>query len=127
MSIWKAAALLLVACAREPAPVAVTEAASGRFVALARGQELVITLTAAPSTGYSWSLADSAADVVVVEGPSTFTPGRSTRARFGASGTERWVFHGAVPGNGHLRLVYGRPWERDAPPAREFTLGVSVR
>ena len=127
MSNWKFAALLLVACAREPVPVSVTEAASGRYVALARGQNLVITLTANPSTGYNWSLADSAADVVVIDGPSTFTPDRNTGARIGASGTERWVFHGAVPGNGHLRLVYGRPWERDAPPAREFTLEVSVR
>jgi inhibitor of cysteine peptidase len=108
-------------------PVTLAAADSGRTVSAAVGQEIALTLSTTPGTGYSWMLMDSAAPMLrLVEGAAV-TRDSAAAGRVGAPATATWRFRADTAVTGTVRLEYRRPWERDAPAARLYEVNVAVR
>jgi inhibitor of cysteine peptidase len=112
-------------------PVRMTVADNGHNVELTAGQVLEVSLESNRSTGYSWTRTDESA-VLQTAGEAKYTPagaaeGDGQAAPPGSPGTETWRFLAASPGQATLRLAYRRPFEKEAPPAREYTLNVTVK
>jgi inhibitor of cysteine peptidase len=114
--------LLLAGCAAaEAGPLVVTDAQNGGSVTLARDRQLVLRLAANASTGYAWSVTQSANLRLVSH--NYLWPGGAP----GAAGTQEYVFAPAGTGEARLALAYRRPWEAAAAPARAFTLAILIR
>ena len=96
---------------------------SGRRVELRVGQRFSVALRANDSTGYSWKVVSSGEPVVRIEGEPAFV---ADSHMAGAGGTLTYGFRAEQAGEAVLRLVYGRPWEKDAKPTATFTLTVVV-
>lgn len=121
-----AAGLLATACASRELPL-LTEAEDGTTVVLAVGEELRLRLESNPSTGYAWEIVDAAGGVLAAVGEPTWVPDPPDGAFVGRGGLATWHFRAVREGEGHLRLAYRRPWEKDALPARRFSARVEVR
>ena len=101
---------------------------NGSLVFLKPSQVLVVTLESNPSTGYQWEV--SAMDTAVLQqmGKAEFLPSASTgRQIVGAGGMERFRFKALKSAESSLKLVYRRPWEKEAEPAATFSIQVLVR
>lgn len=44
----------------------------------------------------------------------------------GGSGTQTLTFVASKAGEGDLKLIYFRSWEKDTPPAESFTVTVKI-
>jgi len=118
-------ALGLSGCATSPAaPVQLTQKDSGATQQLAIGQELRISLDANPTTGYQWAIDGTLPAQLQQVGQAKYTAGSTA---MGAGGVEVWTFTGKSSGEGVLKLKYARSFEPTAPPARTFTVAVSVK
>lgn len=117
-------ALVLAACGREPGPLTVTEADSGRTISLVSGQGLVLELASNPTTGFRWNLVgEPDPDVLSLES-FEFEPPSET-GLVGAGGTEIWTFSAARGGRTALHLLYERPFAPQELAGR-FDLVVEV-
>ena len=96
---------------------------SGRRLELRVGQRFSVALRANDSTGYSWKVVSSGEPVVRIEAEPAFV---ADNHMAGAGGTLTYGFRAEQAGEAFLRLVYVRPWEKDAKPAATFTLTVAV-
>jgi predicted secreted protein len=93
----------------------------GRQVELKEGQVLVVSLEGNPSTGYTWELAGADEKVLRQKGEVEFEP---ESPLLGAPGKQIMRFEALGEGRADLDLVYRRPWEKGAKPARTFSLQV---
>jgi inhibitor of cysteine peptidase len=101
---------------------------SGSNIELALGQRLVVRLPGNPTTGYRWSLVDSAGGVLKLDGLPTYVAGETATNVVGAGGTETWTFATEREGQQHLCFEYRRPWEEQASlPAKVASYTVTVR
>jgi inhibitor of cysteine peptidase len=96
---------------------------NGRTVAMRKGTEFSLALRQNITTGYSWQIVSHGEPAVEQVGESTFVPDSSLH---GAGGTVTFRFRAAAEGRGELKLVYTRPWEKDARPAGTFTATIVV-
>ena len=97
----------------------------GREMQLKKGQTLVVTLEANPTTGYSWEVAEPLDEQVLRQaGEPEFKP-ESDLA--GAGGVRILRFEAVNAGQTALKLVYHRPWEKEVEPAETFSVEVTVR
>ena len=93
-------------------------------VELAVGQSKSINLTGNPTTGYMWSVAE-APDAVQVE-VNIYAAGSEPRM----VGCPRQIVvtvTGVKPGQGVIKLVYARPWEKDKAPLETLHINVNVK
>ena len=90
------------------------------------GQSMTLTLPENPSTGFMWSVAECP-DVVQVglafepRAPESGTP------LCGSHSTTVVVLTGLKVGQGVVKLVYARPWEKDKAPADTRVYTVTVK
>lgn len=102
--------------------VAVT-ARSGTEVRV--GQQFTITMDSNRTTGFQWQLAKPLDETIVklvgaeYRAPDALLPG--------AGGKEIWTFRAQGSGKAEIAFKYVRPWEKDAPPAREQDYAVTVK
>ncbi len=115
------------AAAATPQIVTLGAAESGATIAIATSQRVVVRLPGNPSTGYRWSLVESAGGVLASDGAPSFEPVQAAAQRPGAGGTEVWRFTPMRAGEQVLRFEYSRPWEQGTPPAEVVTFTVTVR
>ncbi|NLG28350.1 MAG: tandem-95 repeat protein [Chloroflexi bacterium] len=106
-----------------PIELCISDGDNGRALDV-KGEMLVLRLESTPSTGYSWQVKGLNARVLRQVGEAEWQP--KTPGMIGASGTQVLRFAGIGLGKARLDLVYARPWESDAPPARSFSVDVSV-
>ncbi len=97
-----------------------TKADDGRLVRLRPGEEVSVTLQGNPTTGFTWEVAASDSAILAAQGEPEYIP-RSNL--MGAPGTFIFRFKAVQKGAATLRLVYRRPWEKEAPAD---TFGVRV-
>jgi inhibitor of cysteine peptidase len=102
-----------------------TEADSGRSLVLPVGARFEVRLPSRPGTGYTWGVTHVDPEVVAEQGPSSSQP--VGRAQAGSAALEAIPFVARGPGATRLEIAYRRPWEKGAPPARTFTLDVTVQ
>ncbi|KAF5430130.1 CASH domain-containing protein [Candidatus Methanophagaceae archaeon] len=104
--------------------VQLTAADNGTEIELKKGQSLLITLEANPTTGYQWDLVEPPEGHILQQvgailfKPDTILPG--------ASGVQTILFEAVGTGKTALKLVYHRPWETDMAPEELFYLHVVV-
>ena len=110
-----------------PQPVRTGVGADNTTVPLMKGQRLVVTLPANPSTGFTWEVA-ALPGHVAIEGTPTFASGASetSPALVGATGEMTFTFLVTDATNGALELAYRRPWEKK-PAARTYRLTVAAK
>ncbi|MFM8502051.1 MAG: protease inhibitor I42 family protein [Fluviibacter sp.] len=121
-------AISLAGCAPSLFPVEMPVTASltdsGGTASLIPYQPLVVRLPANPSTGYVWSYAVAGDDVLRLETVSGESAGAN--GMVGAPGEQVWSFRAQGSGLAVLTYFYARPWEKNTPPAKIFTLKVQV-
>jgi inhibitor of cysteine peptidase len=99
-----------------------TDNDNGRAVTIAVGDELKVILEANPTTGYRWEVSEFDPRVLT-PGARTFVPDSGA---VGSGGKEILSFTGNEPGRTELKLVFQRPFERGKPPAKQFSVTVTV-
>lgn len=96
-------------------------------VELAVGQSMCITLPGNPTTGFVWQVADCPPVVKVelaLESNKTAPQARPVCGR--PCGTVVTIT-GEKAGQGTVRLIYARPWAKEAPPAKTKLLDITVK
>lgn len=105
-------------------PVTASQSDSGGVASLVPYQPLVVRLPSNPSTGYSWSYTMTGDDVLSLDTITGETPAKD--GMVGVPGLEVWSFRAKGTGKAMLTYVYSRAWEKEAAPAKTFTLTVVV-
>lgn len=105
-------------------PVTASLSDSGGTASLIPYQPLVVRLPTNPSTGYGWTYTITGDDVLRLESVTGEAP--APGGMVGVPGLEVWSFRAQGAGRGVLTYVYSRPWEKNATPAKTFTLTVEV-
>jgi C1A family cysteine protease/PKD repeat protein len=106
-----------------PLEIQVTERENGRAVDL-NGEVLVLNLASNPSTGYGWQVRGLDTRILRQLDATEWLP--DTPGKLGGPGTEVLRFAAVGKGRARLDLVYARPWETTAAPAKSFSLEVNV-
>ncbi len=123
LSVW-----MLTACAPSlfptEMPVTASIGDSGGTASLIPFQPLVIRLPSNPSTGYVWSYVLAGDDVLRLDTVTGEAP--AADGMVGVPGLEVWSFRAQGSGTAVLTYIYARPWEKNALPAKTFTLKVQV-
>ena len=108
----------------EPSRIYLSKRDDGRQLRLSVGDTLTVELKSNPTTGFRWMVPEEGAkDVLKLNSDEFFAPGTDL---CGAPGRQKLSFTAASPGETELRIVYIRPWKKDAPPAQKFTVKVVV-
>ena len=105
-------------------PVTASLSDSGGTASLIPYQPLVVRLPTNPSTGYKWSYTVAGDQVLVLDTLTGEAPAPDGMA--GVPGLEVWSFRAQGTGRAVLTYIYARPWEKNALPAKIFTLNVEV-
>lgn len=97
---------------------------NGSDIFLAQGEILQVRLPSNPSTGYTWSIAGNSPSVLRPTGEPKYDA--PEKGKPGAGGTQTFEFRVVGGGGAFLDLVYRRPSEKDAPPARRWGVFVAA-
>ncbi|WP_434605587.1 protease inhibitor I42 family protein [Pseudomonas sp. R1-7] len=116
---------LLSACATQPKHIVTVEKQSQCPVQLKSGQNLILSLPSNPTTGYRWSIQDSAGGVLKGLGPEVYRNPEDAGV-VGAAGVSTWRFQAFAIGTGRLRLTYQQPWAPEVPAVETFDCAISV-
>lgn len=117
--------VLLSACTTQPKQNVTVEKLSQCPVRLDNGQNLILSLPSNPTTGYRWSIQDSAGGVLKALGPEVYRNPEDAGV-VGAAGVSTWRFHAFTAGTGRLRLTYQQPWAPEVPPVETFDCAIAV-
>ncbi|VVP15181.1 hypothetical protein PS838_03548 [Pseudomonas fluorescens] len=116
---------LLAACATQPAQNVTVEKQSECPVQLHSGQNLIVILPSNPTTGYRWTIQDSAGGVLRSLGPEVYRNPEDAGV-VGAAGVSTWRFQTFATGTGRLRLTSQQPWAPEVLPVETFDCAISV-
>jgi inhibitor of cysteine peptidase len=105
-------------------PVTASIGDSGGTASLIPYQPLVVRLPSNPSTGYVWSYVVTGDEVLRLDTITGEAP--AADGMVGVPGLEVWSFRAQGSGTVVLTYIYARPWEKNALPAKTFTLKVQV-
>jgi inhibitor of cysteine peptidase len=117
-------ALLLVACATAAPPGRpwqITEADAGRSIRVPIGTVLDVALPGNPTTGFIWQRSPGDPGGIETVGAARFEPSGSA---MGQGGLVHVQFRVTKVGATVLWLVYRRPFEKDVPPAKTFSVTI---
>lgn len=109
-------------------PIQVGETDSGKTFQPQIAQEVVISLPGNPTTGYSWFYGKMTdLDAAVSLGEIRYVRDPAGAGRMGAGGTFVATFKSLKAGKTVLNLEYKRPWEKDTPPIKTFSITIEVK
>jgi predicted secreted protein len=101
-----------------------TDADAGSIVQVPQGSNLVVSLPANASTGYSWSYG-VVPDGIVADPTSEYVADQPVLP--GSGGRQCIRFRAVQPGRAHALFEYRRPWEAGVPAARVVQFDIEVR
>ncbi len=101
--------LLLLGACSVPAKVMLSEADGGRFIDVAMGECVAVSLSENPTTGYSWRFFAAPVDFFTDVREEYIAPNTTL---LGAGGTKIYTFTVRKPGRATLTGFYYRPWEK---------------
>ncbi|XSG73626.1 DUF333 domain-containing protein [Herpetosiphon llansteffanensis] len=85
-----------------------------RKISLKKGDIIEIVLDSNPSTGYSWSVAPDAGNLLAQQGQAQYQAS-DPNPKPGSGGTETFSFEAVAVGSGSFALVYQRGFEAGEP------------
>ena len=88
-------------------------------------KEFVIALDANATTGYEWQLANPIDDSLIRLVHSEYVPDKT--GLVGSGGKSIWTFTTIRAGTIKVYFKYIRPWEKNAPPAKEAIYIVDIQ
>ncbi|MGC8877806.1 MAG: C1 family peptidase [Anaerolineae bacterium] len=106
-----------------PEEIGLSEKDASSEVVLRENQVLVLHLEAKPSTGYEWVPTDFDASVLAQDLVST-PQYEGLSERLGAPARQLIRFYCIGAGRSALSLAYWRPWQRNIPPRKVFSVTV---
>ncbi|HOT95643.1 MAG TPA: protease inhibitor I42 family protein [bacterium] len=115
--------MLLLTCSQNPPANLLTREDQGKLIPCQVHQEFVVALESNPTTGFSWQLSkgDNPHIKLLRE---EFIP--NDPKRLGAPGKQLFHFQAMAIGQAPLIMEYRRAWERDAEPAKIFSVTLVV-
>ena len=123
--------MLLTACSfgckhtpRNPATLNAVETDNGHTLNLHVGDELKLSLAENPTTGYKWDFLTKPEPFCILTSDAYVA--NPAVSGFGGGGAHNWAFRSVKEGTAKLTLGYRRPWQKDTPPAKTFTLTLVV-
>ena len=120
--------LLLLTGGCNPTEVRLDGTHDGAQKEIARGQVLFVTLESNPTTGYGWQVAEVDKSILRQVGDPEFkSSAQGNPPVVGTGGTQTFRFESVGAGTTTLKMIYVRPWEKDVPPVKTFTVQITVR
>jgi inhibitor of cysteine peptidase len=117
--------IILVNACTSNKPVILSASDKGKQINLKVGEQIVISLTGNPSTGYSWEAIDLDTTMLEQVGDSVFQSNNPDM--IGSDGILTMTFKALQGGTTTLTLVYHRPWETGVDPIDTFTVSVTIK
>ena len=114
---------LLVGCG--PKDSTLTDANNGQPATIKVGGRIVVELEANPTTGFTWEASNLDTTILKQLGETVYKPASSTPLP-GSGGTQVLRFEAVAPGTTTLTLIYHRTFETNVPPAKTYTIKVTV-
>jgi len=108
-------------------PPALTEKDDGKTLSMAVKKRFVVRLAGNPTTGYGWRTVEVTGDAVEQTGKVAYVAAKRQPGMVGVGGHYVFRFEAVKPGKTSIKLEYARPWEKDKPPAKTFTVTINVR
>jgi len=105
--------------------IELTDDDNGKTIEVAPHGTITVSLQSNMTTGYSCNFATMPEPKVLRLLTSDYIAPK--RGLLGADGLQVWKFQAKGPGTTAVKLLYFRPFERDTPPAWEFSLTVTVK
>jgi predicted secreted protein len=109
------------------ADIVLGDDANGKTIAAEVKQTLLVKLPGNPTTGYQWGLSKLEGEAIEMVGKPGYVADKNPQKMAGTGGTYHFTFRALKPGKATLTLAYARPWEKDTPPIKTFTLTVEVK
>ena len=116
---------LVSGCATQSKHNVTVEKQSECPVQLNNGQHLILTLPSNPTTGYRWTIQDSAGGVLRALSPEVYSNPEDAGV-VGSAGLSTWRFQAFATGTGRLRLTYSQPWAPEVPAVKTFDCAIAV-
>jgi len=107
--------------------VRVTTQQNGITVTLKKGDLLEVTLPATLGTGYSWQVTQAGGALLSLREKSEGKKRDGEGPKTGGAEDQVFQFDAKATGTAKLELQYSRPWEKQAPPAKTFSLTVTIQ
>lgn len=104
-----------------PGPTVLGEQDAGRVVDIGAGRQFTVRLPSNATTGFRWVVADPG-PVTLIGEPVYDAP--ASPGVIGAGGTETFTFRTGDAGTGELKLEYRRPWEKDVPAEKSWSVTI---
>jgi len=96
---------------------------NGQAIELCQNEEIVISLSANITTGYTWAV--SGIDTNYLKQASEIQY-KSSSDKMGSAGEQTFRFQTIAVGQTELKLIYHRPWEKDIAPLDTFYIKITV-
>lgn len=96
-------------------------------VTVAKGKDVVIRLAGNPTTGYSWKIGRITGEAVKAQDEPSYEADKHPKGLVGSGGTFVFKLQASQTGTSTVGLVYIRPWEKDTPPVKTFTVTIKVQ
>lgn len=107
-----------------------TDADDGRTVTVTKGQNILVKLSANPSTGYQWVVASTNRSFGYPASDRFVASPASAAGAVGSAGVQRFMWKTSsvldLVGAHSVRLEYKRPWENNVAPAKTFSFTVNI-
>jgi inhibitor of cysteine peptidase len=103
-----------------------TEDDQGKTITIHPSDQVVISLTENPTTGFRWIYDPIDSELLALNSnASGYTP--SPGGAIGSGGKHTWTFDAKRPGTVHLQFKLWRSWEGDASIRRRFDVTVQIQ
>ena len=106
-------------------PVKISETDNGKSISVSVGNQLEVSLSGNPTTGYSWEVKSVDATILEQVGEPQFSSDNPNLV--GSGGIQTFTFDVKKSGSVTLELIYHRPWETDVEPLQTFSIQVEVK
>lgn len=100
--------------------ITLSEADDGSRIDVAKGDALTVRLSSNVTTGYGWFVGQAAPGVLQAPEAPRYQPPAASQP--GAGGSQTFTIPVIGSGAGWLQLVYRRPFEKETPPARTWSI-----
>jgi len=113
--------------AAEEKTLALRDTDNGKAFTLTDENLVVILLPGNPTTGYSWKVASVEGRALAVEGEVNYLKEDPALRKTGSGGVFAANFRPKDAGKALIIMEYRRPWEKNQPAAKTFSVTVEVK